>query len=128
MSEQNKHPNHDTTGSTVFTIPKLHERLPTTEVVDRRPIEKELGSSAVRILIEQMPFEVIPIKVHHPEVEMITEVPGTVNSTPIVESGAVIQGSSVRGKVVLNGHPNPPSVFGHPSNKTDQQIRNIADR
>lgn len=58
--------------------------------------------------------------------EIISSVPGVGASNRGAQPGDIAPGAGIREKVVLDSHPNPRNVIGHPSNTIDQDIRNVA--
>jgi hypothetical protein len=127
MNYEHKDTTPSSTESQDFHLPEVRKYSAETDI-DHSLVET-LGSGVVHILIEQVPSsEATPVEVHHTGVSKIEVPTGWVDSTPVSEPGIPVEGASDRGKVVLDTHPNPKGVFGHPSNTTDQQIRNIAGR
>jgi len=124
MNYENTHHESNNSESDTFHLPGERAFSPETDV-DRSLAEGKLGSGVVHILIEKVPFEVTPIEVHHDRVVEITSVPGIERSTPVPLPGEIATESNARGKVILESHPNPRRVIGHPSNPIEQQIRNI---
>lgn len=129
MNHENTNNEHIATDSPVFNIPEIREYSAETDN-DRSQAEVKLGSGVVNILIEQVPFDrEVPVEVHHSDEVDIKGVPDVARTSLAPVSGTPVAGSKERERVVLgNKHPNPPSIFGHPSNTTDQKIRNIAGR
>lgn len=62
-----------------------------------------------------------------PRTELITSVPG-IESRPVPRGGEIVVGSSVVRKVViLESHPNPSRVVGHPANPLTNQAEAYAN-
>lgn len=127
MNYENTHREPSNTESDTFHLPEERAFSPETDV-DRSLAEGKLGSGVVHILIDKVPFEVTPIEVHHNTAVEITSVPGVEQSIPVTLPGEITNESNARGKVILESHPNPRRVIGHPSNTIEQQVRNIAGR